>query len=383
MHDPRLFEIAALAVEATTDPRKWTDICERLSARGNALLALVFEFDPATHAAPIFHTPRDLGALTGFAEMFRTGASEDEPRSYASMARQEVGAFLSEAELLGVGSDAEIPYNAFRDTYLPLIGAVTRGAAKLNDIGPHLDAMSLHFAHGSEDIAPNVRPDIALLGPVLGKALEAGRVFRGLSRGFGALLDAFDHLDCGAAICEPDGRWLIANRTFHDMSRDGDAVSGHGGVVAAVVERKRAALARLIADAARAESPSRELVLTLDRRSGALPVVVMAAPIRTQEIGRRGTLSLLLFVNPEDRRRLSVEGIAAFGLLTPAEVEVCGLLVQGWPSEEIALRRDTTAETTRNQIKSAMAKLFCSSRLDLVRLALTTRAPMANRPPEG
>jgi DNA-binding NarL/FixJ family response regulator len=383
MSDPKLFEIAALAVEATTDPRKWADVCERLGERGRALLALVFEFDPATHAAPIFHMPAKLGAVGGFVEMFRSGASADEPRSYAAMARQEVGALLSEAELLGLRTDAEIPPNAFRDSYMPLLGAVTRAGAKLNDIGPHLDAMSFHFAHGSEDIAPNVRPDIALLGPVLGKALEAGRTFRALSHGFGLLLDAFDHLDCGAAICEPDGHYLIANRTFREMARDGDAISAHGGVVMAVMERKRAELARLIADAARADSPSRDLVLALDRRSASLPIVVKGAPIRSREIGAGKMRSLLLFMDPEDRDRLSVEGLAAFGLLTPAEVEVCGLLVQGWPSEEIALRRDTTPETTRNQIKSAMAKLLCASRLDLVRLALTTRAPIANRPPEG
>lgn len=383
MPDRELFEIAALAVEATTDPQKWTDICGRLGERSQALFALVFEFDPATHSAPIFHTPPSLGAIESFVDLFRSGTAEDEPRSYEAMARQKVGVFLSEAELLGVPSDAEIPYNAFRDSYMPLIGGVTRGAAKLNDIGPYLDTISLHFAYGSEDIDPNIRSDIALLGSVLGKALEAGRTFRALSHGFGALLDAFDQLDCGAAICEPDGRWLVANRAFHAMALEADAVSGQGGVVAAVSEKKRAALSRLIAEAARAESPSRDLVLALDRRSGALPIVVKAAPIRAREIGGRGTLSLLLFVDPEDRGRLSVEGIAAFGLLTPAEVELCELLVQGWPSEEIALRLDTTAETTAAQIESTMAKLLCSSRLDLVRLALTTRAPIANPAPRA
>ena len=42
------------------------------------------------------------------------------------------------------------------------------------------------FAGGVfEDIAPHLRQNLALLGPLLGKALKAGRTFRTLSHGFG------------------------------------------------------------------------------------------------------------------------------------------------------------------------------------------------------
>jgi len=381
--DRELFEIAASAIEASTRPEKWTDVCERLGARCDALFALVFEFDPTTHGSPIFHTPGNLDVIEEFIALFTAGASNDEPRAYESVARQEVGAFLPEAELLGVRNDADIPHNAFRDSYFPLIGARSRGAARLNDIGPYLDVLSMHFGGGSDEMIPSVRSDVALVGPVIGKAIEAGRIFRALSREYGMLLEAFDYLDCGAIICEPDGHVLLSNRAFCALAHDADVVTEVGGALSAAVESKRTVLARLVRDAARAEVSSRDLVIALERRSGQLPVIAKGAPLRSADIRADETLSLLLFVDPEDETRLSVEGLAAFGVLSPAEIEVCELLVRGFSTVEIANRRDTSAETTRAQIKSASAKLLCSSRLDLVRLALTTRAPIAARSPSS
>ena len=380
MSDKELFEIAASAIEASTRPEKWTEVCERLGDRCNALFAFVFEFDPTLHGAPIFHTPENLEFMKEFIALFKSGASNDEPRSYASIARQEVGVFLPEAELLGVTHDSAIPPNAFRDGYFPLIGAQSRGAARLNDIGPYLDALSLHFAYGSKHMDPRVRNDIALLGPVLGMALEAGRIFRALSRGYVMLLEAFDTLDCGAVICEPDGHILLSNRTFQAFAREADAILEVGGMVSTVAERGRAGLARLVHDATRSGTTSRDLVLALERRSGKLPIIAKGAPLRSADIRAGETLALLLFIDPEDETRISVEGLAAFGVLSPAEIEVCDLLVRGVPTKDIALRRDTSTETTRAQIKSATAKLLCTSRLDLVRLALSTRAPLADRP---
>lgn len=376
--DRTTFEIAGLCIEAITDPRKWTTVCERLGEHCEALFALVFEFDPATQSAPIFHSPDNLDSAEELIERFKLGAADDEPRSYEAIARQAVGAFCSEAELLGVQDESEIPHNAFTASYFPLVGAVARGAARLNDIGPFLDTVTLHFDHGSEDIPAHVRRDIALLGPILGKALEAGRVVRSLHLGYATLLEAFDHLDCGAVICEADGHIAISNSSFQQMARDRDAVMDVGGVVTAVNDRSRVDLERVIARAARTDAPSRELVASLDRRSGQLPVIVRATPLRSPAIRSDKTFGLLLFIDPEDQRRLSSEGLAAFGLLSPAELEVCEHLVQGRSTEEIAWQRETSLETTRRQIKSASAKLLCTSRLDLVRLALSTRAPVVN-----
>ena len=382
MSQDELLDIYKLSIEAITDAGRWPEICQRLGDRTGSLFALVFDFDPVTHTAPNFHMPDHLRVLDNFVEAFVSGASQDEIRSYEAIARNEVGDFRSEAELLGVLSDDEIPPNAFRDSYFAVVGARSRGAARLNDIGPYVDSMSLHFAHGSAEIPMNVRPDIALLGPIIGKALEAGRTFRAMARGYETLLDAFDHLDCGAVICDRAGRIMIENQRFQDMVDDGDAVMRSTGAVSAAVPEERARLLAMVSKAAQPDVRARNLILALARRSGKHPVIVKAAPVRSSTIRPDETLSLLVFVDADDKSRLSADGLAAFGVLSPAEVEVCQFLVEGLQTEEIAERRDTGVETTRAQIKSASAKLLCSSRLDIVRLALSTRPPVRDRKDE-
>ena len=81
-------------------------------------------------------------------------------------------------------------------------------------------------------------------------------------------------------------------------------------------------------------------------------------------------------MDPEGEGRIDASGLAAFGVLSPAELEVCDLLVRGFETPAIAERRGTGLETARLQIKAAAAKLACRSRLDLVRLAMAARPPM-------
>lgn len=98
--------------------------------------------------------------------------------------------------------------------------------------------------------------------------------------------------------------------------------------------------------------------------------------VQERQTGVAEPLTLLLVIDPERRRMLRSDGLAAFGLLSPAELEICEMLVQGSETRDIAEHRSTTLETTRGQIKQLNAKLGCRHRLDLMRLAMMTSAPM-------
>jgi DNA-binding CsgD family transcriptional regulator len=84
---------------------------------------------------------------------------------------------------------------------------------------------------------------------------------------------------------------------------------------------------------------------------------------------------LLLVVDPEATDRVNADGIHALGVLSQAELDVCRMVVDGHSTAEIAERRGTSAQTATDQIKSALAKLSCATRLDIVRLAMATRPP--------
>jgi DNA-binding CsgD family transcriptional regulator len=93
-------------------------------------------------------------------------------------------------------------------------------------------------------------------------------------------------------------------------------------------------------------------------------------------------VTLLVAINPEADSRVSAEGLAAFGLLSAAELDVCRHLVRGLSLADLAARRDTGLETLRSQSKAVQAKLACRGRLDIDR----SGNPAAHRhrhPPQG
>jgi DNA-binding CsgD family transcriptional regulator len=167
-----------------------------------------------------------------------------------------------------------------------------------------------------------------------------------------------------------------------------------GGVAGATHPADRAALAAAVAaGAGPAKAAPAQMICRLSRRSRRLPLVARTVPLSRAEAGAGGrgasgaaeALALLLVVDPEEAGRIDAEGIAALGRLSPAELEVCEMIVAGHASAVIASARGTSVATTADQVKSALGKLACATRLDILRLAMATRPPGRSRghPPDG
>lgn len=138
----------------------------------------------------------------------------------------------------------------------------------------------------------------------------------------------FDRLDFGVAFCRANGRILFANRSFTAMAADRDGTTDPGKVAGAVHEGDLRALAAMHAGAPNPRTPHDRLVAAIRRRSGQLPLIVKAMPVRETDI-RRSDTTRLIVLDPEDRTRLNALGLTAFGLLTEAEQEDFEMLVQG------------------------------------------------------
>jgi DNA-binding CsgD family transcriptional regulator len=247
---------------------------------------------------------------------------------------------------------------------------------RLNDIGPWSDVAALHLPCPAAEMPNAIKAEANFLLPLVGRAIDAARTLNGLSRTNGALIDAFDLLDFGVAICEPTGRIVIANAEFRSMAADRDGLSDFGGTVGTTQSSDRKILVETMAASLDPKASSRFHVCRLGRRSRRLPLIARAIPIRGAEIGASAsTLVMLLVVDPEACDRVSAEGIDALGVLSQAELEVCDMIVRGQTTAEIATRRGTSVQTSTDQIKSALAKLACTTRLDIVRLAMATRPP--------
>jgi DNA-binding CsgD family transcriptional regulator len=299
--------------------------------------------------------------------------SPDDPAPYRAVQESPAFRLLMEHEIYGVAHDAQMPASLTRSQILQAIGgAGARGGARLNDIGPWLDLATLYMPMPGHEVPRAVRDGIEALLPPIAKAMEAGRLFRALTRSYAMLLDLFDRLDFAAAFCTGGGRVLICNRRFREMTAERDALWRDGDALVAPRPADTHRLRRLIADALSGAAVG---IATLPRRSGALPLVLRAIAVDEAQVAR-DPVTLLVAIDPEAGSRVSADGLAALGLLSEAELDVCRHLVRGLSLAEVAAQRDTSLETARTQSKAVQAKLACRNRLDLLRLALVTRPPV-------
>jgi DNA-binding CsgD family transcriptional regulator len=247
---------------------------------------------------------------------------------------------------------------------------------RLNDIGSWSDVGALHLTTPAAEIPPALKAESEILIPILGRTLEAARTLNGLHQLNGALINSFDMLDFGAAICDRTGRILVANEEFRYMAADRDGLTDIGGVAGATYSRDRNALATALMTAPDPNASPDRQICRLSRKSGRLPLIARTVPIAGRNLHRNSApLTLLLVVDPESSDRVGAEGIGALGILTTAELEVCQMIVKGHTTSEIGSVRETSVQTVTYQVKSALSKLSCATRLDIVRRAMATRPP--------
>jgi DNA-binding CsgD family transcriptional regulator len=132
--------------------------------------------------------------------------------------------------------------------------------------------------------------------------------------------------------------------------------------------------------AARLEEVDGSATLEVPRRSGGEPYLVDVVPLRDDgdELGAAFNGVLLVLIDPEHREMVSVHGLARSYRLSPAEMLVCQLLVQGLTLNEIADQRDVSADTVKSQVRAIYTKTGTKNRAELVRRALSVAPPLLN-----
>lgn len=365
-------------VEATLHPEAWSEVCDAITERMDGTAFMIFEYDVVDGRGMDFHGSRQILNHKDLYDALLSGGGDADNEIYFALTRSQPGVFATEAELLGLGRDEDIPGNPYRDAVMARMGTKCRAGCRLNDIGPWVDVAALHLPVMGAALSDRVRSEMNLILPVIGKSLETGRIVRALSRRYGALLDFFDRLDFAVGFLGRDGRLVLSNECLNSMIRDGDGLSIDGNRLSSPLEEGRRRLNGMLRQPDRVSGAQR--VTILPRRSGRRSLIAKTAPISGRNLDwNQPDLTMILVLDPEDEGRISSSGFDAFRLLTPAEIDVCDLLVRGFPTEEISEHRSTSIETTRNQVKSAASKLGCKTRIDLIRLALVTHAPVVEK----
>jgi DNA-binding CsgD family transcriptional regulator len=370
-------EVLRLAIDVTHRPELWPELCDTMTEALGGTAFMVFEYDFRSFRGPVFRGSRGLGDALNLVAVTMEGRLPDvEIAGYTRFLSFPPGRLVGEFECYDIEHDRDLPENPYRDAVLAASGARSRNVMRLNDIGPWSDVAALHLKCPGAEIAPEVRAEAEFLMPLLGRAIEASRTMKGLSRINAALIDAFDRLDFGAAVCDALGQVIVSNEEFRTMAAERDGLTSIGGTLQPTAIEDRGAFREALAASLELRTSGRLHICRLGRRSDRLPLIARAIPVRGTEVGgRRETLVLLLVVDPEAPARVNADGIDALGVLSQAELDVCRMIVDGHATTEIASLRGTAVQTATDQIKSAMAKLSCASRLDIVRLAMATRVP--------
>ena len=262
------------------------------------------------------------------------------------------------------------------------LGIGRRVGFRLNADKVWFDAISLAF-DAEFDAAPERSVEAtSLLLPHLTKAVELGRIFSVLKSRYAAVLTALDRVKVGLAIALPSGDIIVENgeaRRILDMS-DG-LMKSRDGFLHCHVTDQSAELAAAIGTAgqtARGEADQPETLLAIARPSGADPLLVDVAPLKdgNSELETQLAGALITIIDPDRVPDLRMERFVALYDLTPAEAEVCGLILQGLSGEEIAERRNTTPITAKNQIAAILSKTGVRRRAELIRLVIRVLPPV-------
>lgn len=264
-------------------------------------------------------------------------------------------------------------------------GIGRRVAMRLNAIPAWHDAAIFAFDQRHGEIPAASLAALRPLLPHLAKSVEVGRAFALLRARYKAALAALDRVQVGLAIALASGEVIVHNaeaaRIFAcadglGLGRDGRFLSRDPG--------KRDALEAAIAAAARvaegqggaAERP--EWLELIERPSGRHPLLAEVVPLVDSglELDRDLAGALVTIVDPDNLPPASARRFARLHRLTPAEVEVCELLVEGASGPEIAERRATSPGTVKTQIRAIIEKTGARSRGELIRLALRALPPV-------
>jgi DNA-binding CsgD family transcriptional regulator len=175
----------------------------------------------------------------------------------------------------------------------------------------------------------------------------------------------------GVIAVDRHARILSANRQARTILEHGDGLRIFRARVAAARERETATLHRLIADACgRDAQQTPHRALRVSRGDGRPPLALGVVGLQTAEA--EGARTAAIFVSdPASTIEPGSEVLRQLYGMTPAEIRIATLLIQGARVTAIAHRLRITTNTTRTHLKRLFAKTEARSQSDLLRILLT------------
>lgn len=375
---------ALLAIyDTATSPEHWPQALDAFSRGIESVGAILVAVDNVGLPFNIQQATSNfgLGAVQYYFENF---GHYDEPIMSARLAKIPPFQLLRDRDVWGDMSslDGRPDYKYLHDNF----SVRRRAGVRLSQNKGWMDLLALQFGNDWPDVSPAMQRNLHTLVPHLAKAVEINRTFSLLRQRYHAALAALDHVAIGMCVVLPSGAVVVANseaRRIHDLD-DGLSMSV-AGTWRGLTSDISAAIANAIRSVgltAAGEGAEREALLFAERKSGKRPFMIELAPLRDSlaELERGLSGAILMIVDPESQRDLSVARLAQLFALTDAEAAVCRHMIAGLSAPEIAEVRSVSEGTVRSQFKSIYAKTGVRRRAELLRLAIAVDPPIGSTP---
>lgn len=177
-----------------------------------------------------------------------------------------------------------------------------------------------------------------------------------------AVLDKFNR---GIVIFDAGARVLLANAAARGFAAQGEGLCLEDGTLVLTDPEAQAALdAYLHADGGQAA-----MVLRVASPRSSLPYRLLVAPLEGGAAnGEASAHHVLMHYAPHGRRRIPPRILAELYRLTPAEIQLVELLLQGHSLEQATLALCVSINTVKSQLHHVFEKCAVHSQAELLQL---------------
>lgn len=231
----------------------------------------------------------------------------------------------------------------------------------------------VQFSRGHGHVERSTIERFRALAPHLVRAVGLTRKLEGEDLKNQVLGDAIQAMNCGVILVDAGARVMLANQAAEEVlaARDGLATNG-GKELRAARPKDTRKLREAIACAMRPETMAAcgtRQTLLVPRPSGAPPYEVLVVPTqRRAPFPSNDAGALLLVSDPEPQGSLSPDLLREHFRLTPAEIRLCDVLLEGGDLPRVAQRLGITRSTARSRLNGVLAKTGTHRQAELTAL---------------
>jgi DNA-binding CsgD family transcriptional regulator len=358
-------DIIGLIYDAVTDSSLWERVLvafiQATNGIGGSLSIGNAEFDEIAFVCRHHMSPEEA------AEYQKNYASTDGwalrvhefPEGYAGASHD----IWPEAEMV------ESP--AYREFYGPRNWHYGMGGVILRT--PH--SISLITMLREKEKGPCVEAELALCRTLLPHLRRAALLQGELTALRSQRLAFLSHLDRypqAFLLIDSDRKILVANTPGREVLDARDGLRVEGGRIRTASPAEDAALADAVRRLAN-ERESRVSRLSVARRSHVSPYLLLLLPVPSRGAAPLGVSQpavAIVVIDPENSFSPDTSALADLFGLTPAELRVTSLLVQGRSMEQIGVELKVSIETIRTHVRRVFSKTSTNRQGELIALVL-------------